>query len=81
LTRVAHTAGGAYVTTLLVVMYAPLGIGRRSGQTFRSLVCVRRKGAYIQAKSAWTYAPPAKKIVRLNAPPCHFEWHDSLAGF
>ena len=47
----------------LIVMYAPLGIGRRSGQTFRSLVCVPRNGAYIQAKSAWTYAPPANALL------------------
>ena len=53
----AHTTGGAYVTTPLVVMYAPLRIGSRVAQTCCFLVC--RQGAYIPAKNAGTYAPPA----------------------
>jgi hypothetical protein len=35
-------AGGAYVTAPAVVVYAPHGIGRRTGQAFRSLVYVPR---------------------------------------
>jgi len=40
-------------------MYAPLCIVRRAGQTCWFLACARRKGAYIPAKNAGTYAPPA----------------------
>jgi hypothetical protein len=38
------------------VMYAPFRIGSRVGQTRCFLVC--RKGAYIPARNAVTYAPP-----------------------
>jgi hypothetical protein len=51
-------AGGAYVTTPLVVMYAPLRIGSRVWRACCFLAC--RKGAYIPAKNARRYAPPAR---------------------
>jgi hypothetical protein len=41
-------------------MYAPLRIGSRIGQTCCFLAC--RKSAYIPAKNAGTYTPPANLV-------------------
>ena len=53
-------AGGAYVTTPFVVMYAPLWIVPPAGETCCFRVCAHRKSAYIPAKNGGTYAPPVQ---------------------
>ena len=63
-----RAAGGAYEPTVVVRMYAPMGLRfakphekqSRVAQTCRSLACLRpcREGAYIPPKYGGTYAPP-----------------------
>jgi len=80
----ALLAGGAYVTTPFVVMYAPLWVRSGDQQTCRFLARAHRKGAYIPAKNAGTYAPPADRRKRpdlfvdtlrqmVNADPLTFD--------
>ncbi len=56
------------VTTPFVVMYAPLWIGSGDQQRCRFLARAHRRGAYIPAKNAGMYAPPAapKKTILLS---------------
>jgi hypothetical protein len=63
-----QVVGGAYVSTVFVEMYVPMGLRpakthekqSRVAQTCRSLACLRpcREGAYIPPKYGGTYAPP-----------------------
>jgi len=63
-----RAAGGAYEPTVVVRMYAPMGLRfakphekqSRVAQTCRGLACLRpcQEGAYIPPKYGGTYAPP-----------------------